>query len=224
MATARTPTQNEAPTQNKQVIRSQRSTARMLDAASELIVERGYGAMTLAAIGERANYSRGLATSRFGSKQKLLEALVERITNKWSTRTVLPLIEGENGYDSLFIWLEGVCTQVERGSQGVRTLYALCFEALGPVPELSDRIVELHRELRAFAMDILYRGIGDRSIRHDVRVLDETNAIIAELRGVAYLWFLEPQHFDPGRAFRYLIETTKERLRPLPVVASDNGK
>jgi len=38
--------------------------------------------MTLAAVGERAGYSRGLATARFGSKDELLRALVERIVGR----------------------------------------------------------------------------------------------------------------------------------------------
>jgi len=47
----------------------------LLDAAADLIAEGGYEAMTLAAVGERAGYSRGLVTARFGSKDQLLEAL-----------------------------------------------------------------------------------------------------------------------------------------------------
>jgi len=40
----------------------------MLDAAIDLILEHGTDKTTLAAIGEKAGYSRGLATYRFGSK------------------------------------------------------------------------------------------------------------------------------------------------------------
>ena len=57
MATTATPT-------NRHKERSELSTRRLLDAAGELIVEGGYEAMTLAAVGERAGYSRGLPAHR----------------------------------------------------------------------------------------------------------------------------------------------------------------
>lgn len=47
----------------------------------------------LATVGARAGYSRSLATARFGSKDKLLEALVDRIVTRWNISTVLPLAE-----------------------------------------------------------------------------------------------------------------------------------
>jgi AcrR family transcriptional regulator len=42
------------------------STRRLIQAAAELLTERGYERTTLAAIGERAGYSAGLVTGRFG--------------------------------------------------------------------------------------------------------------------------------------------------------------
>ena len=50
----------------------------MLDAAIELILEHGTDKTTLAAIGEKAGYSRGLATYRFGSKAGLYDEVTRR--------------------------------------------------------------------------------------------------------------------------------------------------
>ena len=51
----------------------------MIDAAIELILEFGPEKTTLAAIGERAGYSRGLATYRFGSKAGLYDEICKAI-------------------------------------------------------------------------------------------------------------------------------------------------
>src|SRR3978361_2083635 len=59
--------------------RAELSTTRLLEAAAELIRDRGYEGTTLAAIGERAGYSHGLATRRFGSKEGLLGVLLDRL-------------------------------------------------------------------------------------------------------------------------------------------------
>ena len=137
-----------APT-NRHQERSELSTRRLLEAAGDLIVEGGYEAMTLAAVGERAGYSRGLVTARFGSKDQLLTALVERIIDRWNHRNVLPRTEGGSGRQAIVILLDAITEQVERDPTDVRVLYALMFEALRPIPELRSTFVEFHATMRA---------------------------------------------------------------------------
>ena len=52
-----------------QVERKEISDAKMLEAAVDLIVERGAGQVTLKDVGEKAGYSRGLAGYRFGNQR-----------------------------------------------------------------------------------------------------------------------------------------------------------
>ena len=53
---------------------------RLLGAAAELIAETGPSGVTLANIGERAGYSRGLATHHFGSKGAMMQRLVDSVS------------------------------------------------------------------------------------------------------------------------------------------------
>jgi AcrR family transcriptional regulator len=55
--------------------------ARLLRAAAELVGELGPANVTLADVGERAGYSRGLATHHFGTKNALMERLVEVVSH-----------------------------------------------------------------------------------------------------------------------------------------------
>src|SRR3546814_12482747 len=66
---------DSVPARRTQEERTALSDQRMTDAAVALIVEHGIAAATLAAIGERAGYSRGLVTHRFGTKARLLAHL-----------------------------------------------------------------------------------------------------------------------------------------------------
>ena len=53
---------------------------RLVQAAAELVGEVGPSRVTLANVGERAGYSRGLATHHFGSKGALMQRLVDTVT------------------------------------------------------------------------------------------------------------------------------------------------
>ena len=120
--------------------------------------------MTLAAVGERAGYSRGLVTARFGSKDQLLAALVDRITAGWSHRNVLPRTVGQPGRDGILILIDAIRAQAERDPRALRTLYALMFEALGPNVSLRQHFVEFHRTMRADLAKLVRRGLRDGSV------------------------------------------------------------
>jgi AcrR family transcriptional regulator len=53
-----------------------------LEAAAELVAERGVQGASLASIGGRAGVSRGLPTHHFGSKDALVSQLAERAQNR----------------------------------------------------------------------------------------------------------------------------------------------
>src|SRR4030088_2002423 len=66
--------------------RTARSDQLMIQAAIALLIERGVQGTTLAAIGERAGYSRGLVTHRFGSKAGLLAHVHDTVASHWIER------------------------------------------------------------------------------------------------------------------------------------------
>jgi AcrR family transcriptional regulator len=197
---------------NRQEERSSNSTKRLLEAAGELISEGGYAAMTLSAVGERAGYSRGLATARFGSKRELLEALVERITTVWNVRNVQPRTLGKSGLDGLLITLDAIRVQAKRDPAPLRRLYALQFEALGPVPELRAHFVEFHRTMRADMTAFIRRGLRDGSVAAGTNAKAEGAAIVGALRGIGYQWLLDPDDVDPALLLKHLITTVDRRL------------
>ncbi len=63
-----------------QAERRAESENRLLNAAAEIIASEGYLAATLERVGERAGFSRGLASRKYGSKDGLIEAVIWRVS------------------------------------------------------------------------------------------------------------------------------------------------
>ncbi len=63
-----------------QAARRAESEDRLLAAAAAIIAEEGYLAATLERVGERAGFSRGLASRKYGSKDGLIEAVIWRVS------------------------------------------------------------------------------------------------------------------------------------------------
>lgn len=70
----------QAANRRSQRERSEESDNRLLAAAAEIIATEGYAAATLERVGERAGFSRGLASRKYGSKDGLIEAVIRRVS------------------------------------------------------------------------------------------------------------------------------------------------
>ncbi|WP_181311275.1 TetR/AcrR family transcriptional regulator [Nocardioides campestrisoli] len=201
---------------NGHQVRSEKSTRLLLRAAGELVAEGGYQSMTLATVGERAGYSRSLATARFGSKAKLLEALVDEIVGRWSVETMEPELQGLSGLDSLRVILQGIRNAYGRRPDSLSVLYALIFEAAGPVPELHDRFVEFHLDQRERISSHIRNGLADGSINEGVDPDALAAMIVAQLRGVGYLWKLDPDSIDATAVLNTFIDQVLQRISAEP--------
>jgi AcrR family transcriptional regulator len=70
---------DDVPARRTQAQRSAEARERLLQAAAALIAEGGLGALTVAEVGRRAGYSRGIAHYHFGSKDALVAELVGQV-------------------------------------------------------------------------------------------------------------------------------------------------
>lgn len=202
---------NDRP--NKQQQRTERSTNALLEAAGELIVEGGFEALTFAAIGERSGYSRGLVTARFGSRDGLIEALIDRIVTGWSHKNVIPRTRGKTGLEGVLILIDAIRAQAARDPKALKVLYVLMFEAIGSGGELRRRFAKFHETFRADFAHFVAKGTRDGTIRVDANPDAEGAFLVSGLRGIGYQWLLDPTGFDPVPALQYLLDTTEARLR-----------
>lgn len=172
--------------------RSALSTGKLLDAAAELIAEVGYERMTLAAIGQRAGYSHGLVTARFGSKEGLLWALVERMIDAWQI-DFNTMGEPTSASAALHTLVDGMRQSWSRHPKHMQALYGLMFEALLPIPLLNERMRDLHRKLRDDIEQLLRHDIDQRRLSAEVDGQRVARLVVGGIRGAIYQAMLDPK-------------------------------
>lgn len=193
--------------------RSKLSTRRLLEAAASLIAERGYDQASLAAIGDRAGYSRGLVTARFGTKENLLNVLLDRITADWAEHEVLPGLEGLSSLDAMMKYLDDVAAQWRKDPIPVAALWSLAFEALRATSPLRERFVPFHRGVVATVRGYIAAGIEDGSIRSDLDPVMEAKFYTATMRGIVYHWLLLRNDDEVQDLFTEFHKRIDERYR-----------
>jgi len=191
--------------------RSKVSTDQLIEAATELFADSGYAATTLAAIGDRAGYSRGLVTTRFGNKENLAWAVVSRAARQWEDLLAAPRPEADGLGEILGFIRVSSDNMVEQPTARL-VLERLYAEAGAPHGPLHSRFQENLHSLISVVSGMCRRGIDDGSIRADLDTRDVAGLLIAELRGIGYQWFLFPDLVDAATYHGLLAEQTRKWL------------
>ena len=184
--------QADSSRRRTQAQRSALSDERMTAAAVELIAARGVARTTLAAIGEAAGYSRGLATHRFGSKAGLLRHVIKRVSREWLRR--LDLAVGDKvGLAALEAALDTQLGFIRDAPNDVRTMYLLWFQSIEPDAEYRPNVAEVHRQQRqavaAWVAEGQARGLvaAAASPRHVAEYFCAAGA------GLVFHWLVNPE-------------------------------
>ena len=160
--------------------RRNKAETALLNAAAELVVEEGVHSLTLARVGQRAAYSRGLITHYFGSKQALLERLARATQSGF-----VPGLDGAPpGLERLLGLIDGYI-----GALGQLRMMNRAFLLLWAEAATSTELARIFRERDlAFRADLskdIKAGITDGTIRPDVEADEIAVAVLAQLRGIA---------------------------------------
>jgi AcrR family transcriptional regulator len=200
-----------------QAERRRKSETRILNAALRVIAKRGVARMTLAEVGERAGYSRGLPAHLFGTKSNLLCRCAELIIGEaWKPR--LPEIGPEGGIHALVTairdWLHLVETRIEYA----RAYYLIvqetyCSDSDEAWPELRAVVTELVTGAQGRFADYLQYAKDHGEIRADIDPQDMAWLIHATLRGFGLQWLVKPEAFDLQRFGEIFIRDLERRWR-----------
>lgn len=193
-----------------QAERTEISDQRMFDAAVSLINERGPAATSLSDVGVSAGYSRGLASHRFGSKEKMFSFVVRRVGDIW-----LEQLKNATGGQVGFKAIEQAVDQHHQfcvdAPANLRAFYTLWFESVNSKSELNDTINSIHK--RRF-QDVVNWVLNDPSIpeplKRDADVI--ASQFSASVIGIVYYWL---GNFDKFNEIERLHDGLKQTMMRL---------
>lgn len=170
-------------TQEERVAESSR---RLLEAAIELISEKGYERTTAAEISERAGYSRPMVRTRYGSKEGLLESILR---TEYDARLfgLSADEQPQSGLDQVLAQLSRLSEIGEQEPRLMRSFLVLSFETVGPVRELRPWMQSLLSRYTSGLEQALRLGQEDGSVDAEIDPALEAEHIIADGIGRAFL-------------------------------------
>ncbi len=185
--------------------RRELSEKQMLKAAIALFARQGYLKTTLTEVGREAGYTAGLVSHKFGSKEGLLQAVVDHISKRFLNDQLGDAIEQASATESMRNYIDIYLTEVSLREGPMRALYVIMGEALGAVPEIRKSIADLNAGARGRLIGIIERGIEQGEFRKDTDTEAAAALIIGALRGLVMQHLIDPK----GLKLKNLHDTVK---------------
>jgi AcrR family transcriptional regulator len=202
------PEPNLPRTQEQRRLEAER---RLVRAAAELVGEIGPRKVTLASVGERAGYSRGLATHHFGSKGALMQRLVDTVTSQFRD-AIAQESQSDSAVDQLRQLIDFYFSVVADLQPVNRARLVLWADAVaGPSEDVRPQMISADREFREEIEKRIELAIGAGDVRASVDPQGLATVIIAMLRGVALQCMLD-EHVDLDAARREVVQMLASRL------------
>lgn len=175
--------QDAEPVRRSQGERRADAERRLLDAAAELIGELG-PSVSLAAIGERAGYSRGLVNFHFGSRAVLMRRLVDDVTERFR-EAVLAEARSGSVLDQLLGLVRAYFDVVADFPPLHRARLVLWADAVATDSDVRPAMVAADRVFREEIVRGVERGTASGEFPSDVDASGLATVVVAMLRGVA---------------------------------------
>lgn len=183
-----------------QAERTALSDKRMFKAAIDLINERGTQKTTLKEIGERAGYSRGLAHSRFGSKDGFLNQLFVSFDARWKAH-LNRFVGDKTGIAAVKAAANALRQFLGEESGYMRAMYVLWYESLGHESKIRRKLADHHRIYREDATRWIQEGIDNGEIDPVVNAEQFAVQYCAFIFGVVYQWLVDGDALDLDTLF-----------------------
>jgi AcrR family transcriptional regulator len=177
------------------------SGRRLLEAAVELIAEKGWEATTAAEIGRRAGYSRAMVHARYGSKDAILDTLFVTEYEKRLSPALDPVATGLQQALAHFDRIEQLYAE---DRDLLRAMFVLTFEAVKVTSQARPRM-RMWLKSGADAVEAgLRNGIVDGSVRPDIDVERAVNDFSGAVFGIAYQWIVQAYPYDMAEEMAYV--------------------
>jgi len=161
------------------------------EAAVSLLIKRGIAGTTLAAIGERAGYSRGLVTHRFGSKAGLLAYVHDTVAEDWIGRFQVAVADAV-GVEALLRVADALHGFMLEAPNEIRAMYLLRYGSIDPGSEYRANVAKVHKAQQRDVQHWIEAGQANGSIASEVRAAPAAELFCAALDGLLYRWLVNP--------------------------------
>ncbi len=174
-----------------QAERRDESQRLLVEATMAVVSQRGVSAATFEAIGQAAGYSRGLATQRFGSKQGLIDAVIDYLHQRRDEILEAAHVADMTPLDAILFYVDSHMKLIDREVDG-RAYFMLLAGAVADLSSMREAFAASHERVRQWLEGVIRKGQADGSINRETDPGAVGLMIGSLLLGVSIQWLVDP--------------------------------
>jgi AcrR family transcriptional regulator len=176
-----------------QAERTLEARARIIDAAFACLAENGYEHTTMIEIAKRAGCSRELPRYHFGTRDLLMEALVDEVEMRWRKIFDRQRAESASALEALCQTADCIGEEIRANFTNVRGFTILVFCAADPTNSiLHKKIVDNQKRTRGFFKAIIDRHVTEQPGLPQLDTEAVAALVYGLFRGLGYQWLIDP--------------------------------
>ncbi|HEX7819277.1 MAG TPA: TetR/AcrR family transcriptional regulator [Sphingobium sp.] len=175
-----------------QTERRRESELGLLRAAVEVIARQGVGAVTFEVLGRASGFSRGLVTQRFGSKQRLIEALLLHLHEDRQKALAAQGFEAMPGLEAVLAYVDQCLSQLAERLEA-RAYFILLSSSVAEGSDLRSVFRRTHAEVEGQLGRWIRKGQAEGGIRGEVDPRSAALMIGCMLFGTSMQMLVDPQ-------------------------------
>ena len=192
--------------------RREEAEQKMLEAATSLIAEKGFGGLVLSEVGARAGYSVTLPVHYFKTKEALIAAVTRRIRDHYESY-LFGRLEGAHGLEAVRTFIRTFTGHAVEHTTMRRAWFMIITES-ATSPSLHEEVEAVRQSALSDLAAFLRQGQSAGDVSQELDSDEQATLIHGSLRGLLSLFFVVPEGFDLKRMTTVLEESTCRNLKP----------
>jgi AcrR family transcriptional regulator len=189
----------DKPARRTQAARRHESEKGLVRAAICVVAEDGVSAATFESICRKAGYSRGLVTQRFGSKNGLIEMVINHLHERHEAMLADAGIDSKPGFKAVLTYVDLYLRDLSRDGEG-RAYFMLLSSAVADATELRAAFAAEHSRVERRLEALVLKGQKQGDIRREIDADAAALMIGSLLLGLSMQLLVDPAtNLDPIR-------------------------
>jgi len=185
--------------------RSERTRAALIEAATALLLDRGYEGTTLALLAQRVRMTKGAIYHHFADKEALLRAVVEHVRRTWEREVGAHIPQAGDALERLGALFDHQARLIDEEPSLCLLVTGLTLQSRSLGRELTDAVEGITADLTELVRGIIGEGQRSGTVRDDLEAKDLARSIVAVVKAISC-----SRATDPSRsAFLAKMQTTR---------------
>ncbi len=184
---------------------SERTRANLIQAATELLLDKGYAGTTLALLAHKVRMTKGAIYHHFADKEALLRAVMEHVRRTWEREVGAHIPPGGDALEQLGALFDHQARLIDQEPSLCLLVTGLTLQSRSLGRELATVVEAITADMAELIRGILADGQRAGTVRTDVDASDMARSVVAIVKAISC-----SRATDPSRsAFLRKMQTTR---------------